>query len=59
MEGIPSSESSILSDESDTLSSDDLNLIGRFTVLLHSRTCPLSTVNQTRQSLFAQGKIEH
>ena len=44
-----------LSNKPETLSSEDLNLIERFTVLLYSRTCPLSTVNQTRQSLFAQG----
>jgi len=37
------------------LETDDLSAIQRFVVLLYSRTCGISTVNEARKHVFAQG----
>ena len=45
----------LLSSPQDTVSEEQCRVLGRFVVLMYSRTCPHQTVNEARQALFAQG----
>lgn len=44
-----------LSTPQSTVSEEDIQALERFVVILYSRTCPLTSVNEARQSIFAQG----
>ena len=50
-----------LTDAPAELTTEDISVIQRFVVLLYGRTCELSTVNEARRHLFAQGSrsLEH
>ena len=45
----------LLSTPQSTISQEHSQHLERFVVILYSRTCPLKTVNEARQSIFAQG----
>ena len=45
----------LLSSPQDTVSEEQCRVLGRFVVVMYSRTCPHQTVNEARQALFAQG----
>ena len=44
-----------LSTPQNEVTQGDIHVFERFVVVLYSRTCSLITVNEARQSLFAQG----
>ena len=44
-----------LSARPDSNSRADFEMIGKFVILLYSRTCPASSINEARQLLFSQG----
>ena len=39
----------------DSISGADFEMIGKFVILLYSRTFPASSINEARQLLFSQG----
>ena len=44
-----------LSARPDSISGADFEMTGKFVVLLYSRSCPASSINEVRQLLFSQG----
>ena len=44
-----------LSARPDSISGADFEMIGKFFILLYSRTCPASSIHEARQLLFSQG----
>ena len=51
----------LLSSPKESISEEEMEKIERFIIIMYSRTCPLSNINDARQAIFAQGTktIDH